>query len=77
MRFRTGTKGVVSTTEIVGISIAILMIAIIIPIALNEIGSATTTTASENWGTSRDVLVVLIATVIPILAVLGIAMKFI
>ncbi len=79
-----GKKGV-STSEIVAKSIGILMIAIVIPIALNEMGALSSQInppidngyPNENWGTSSDVLTVLLVTVVPILAVLGIAMKFI
>jgi len=71
-----GKRGTIGTNEIVGIAIALLMVAIVIPIGLNEIGAATAGDNAENWGSSKDVLVVLIATVVPILAILGIAMKF-
>ena len=83
MKFNLKDNGI-GTNEIIGIAVALLMIAIILPIGLNEIGHLGGQVnppidnhyVNENWGTSKDVLVVIVATVVPILAVLGIAMKF-
>jgi len=67
-----GNKGLIGTTEIVGIAVAILMIAIIVPIGLDQLGSVN----SDNWGASGSTLETLLVTVVPILAVIGIALKF-
>jgi len=63
-----------SANEIVGIAVAILLSAIILPIALVQLGTAYDNV--DNWGPSGTILGTLLITVVPILAVLGIALKF-
>ncbi len=72
MKFREDTRGAVSTQEIIGLGIALLMTIIIVPIALNEIGGMN----NENWGDNKDTLLVVMGTVIPVVVILGLAQRF-
>ena len=70
--FRKDQSGAVTTSQIIGIGIALLMTVIIVPIALNQIGSMN----NENWGDNKDTLLVIVGTVIPIVVILGLAQRF-
>jgi len=58
-----------SARGIVGLAVSLLLIAILVPIAMTEIVGANQT----GWGTA---LVTIFGTVIPVLAIIGLALKF-
>lgn len=66
------TRGVISAKEIVSIAIALLVTAIVLPIALEELGSVD----SENWGSAASTLVTLIQVLLPVIAIVSIVLKF-
>ena len=55
---------------VVGVAVSILLVAILVPIAMTEMVGANTT----GWGAS---LITIFGTVVPILAIIGIALKYI
>jgi len=71
---QTETRGAMSPNEIIAIAVAILLSAIILPIAFVQLGLANDN--STSWGPSGTVIATLLVTVVPVLAVLGIALKF-
>lgn len=56
--------------KVIGVSVGLLVAALLLPMALNEIGNTTTTTWEPAVGTIFTVL-------LPILAVIGVAIYFI
>ena len=68
MKFLKNKKGVTASV-VVGIAVALLMVAYLFPIAILAIADANTT----GWAT---VVITIFQTVLPIIAVIGIALKF-
>ena len=55
---------------VVGVAVSILLVAILVPIAMTEIVGANQT----GWGSA---LITIFSTVVPILAIIGIALKYV
>lgn len=68
MRFKLARRGI-SAASVVGAAIALLLVAYLFPIALLAIADANTT----GW---VSVVITIFQTVLPIMAVIGMALKF-
>jgi len=74
-RGNLGEAGQLTAKAIVGIAVSLMVIAIVIPIGLTQIGSATENT--DNWGTQGAVIGTLLGVLLPVIVIVSIILKYV